>query len=93
MAPAFSSARAAWSTAASTSGWKPSPSISSSTNAMRSPSTPRSTTGSTGSYGDAIDVESIGSCPAMTSSSSAASLTDVANGPIWSSELANATRP
>ncbi len=34
-----------------------------------------------------------GSCPAKTSKSSAASSTVVANGPIWSSELAKATSP
>ena len=45
VAPAFSSASAACSTAASTSGWMPSASVSSSTIPMRSPSTPRSTHG------------------------------------------------
>jgi hypothetical protein len=40
-----------------------------------------------------IDVESIGSWPAMTSSSTAASATLVANGPIWSRLLAKAMRP
>ena len=38
-------------------------------------------------------VESSRSWPAMTSRSSAASATVVANGPTWSSELANATSP
>ena len=43
--------------------------------------------------GAAIDVESHGSCPPITSSSSAASATDAANGPIWSSDDANAIEP
>ena len=41
----------------------------------------------------AIDVESSGSWPQIASSSSAASSTVVANGPIWSSDDANAIRP
>ena len=40
-----------------------------------------------------MEVESIGSWPAITSSSAAASATVVANGPIWSRLDAKATRP
>ena len=61
VAPAFSSASAACSTAARTSGWMPSASVSSSTMPMRRPSTPRSTTGSTGvgRVGDRRGVERV----------------------------------
>ena len=47
------------------------------------------------SAGDGLssDVESRGSCPAITSNTSAASATEVVIGPIWSRELANATSP
>src|SRR3954467_9534954 len=38
-------------------------------------------------------VESIGSCPLITFSKIAASRTSFVNGPIWSSDDANATKP
>ena len=43
--------------------------------------------------GSSSDVESIGSCPAITSRHAAASATVRASGPIWSSELAKAISP
>jgi hypothetical protein len=43
--------------------------------------------------GAKAEVESISSCPAITSSKLAASLTVLANGPMWSRELAKATSP
>jgi len=46
-----------------------------------------------GGAGPSSDVLSAGSWPPMTSRSSAASATVVAKGPIWSRELAKATRP
>ena len=57
------------------------------------PSAPPCTEARVGSGADGSDVLSRGSCPARTSKRSAASSTVVANGPIWSSELAKATRP
>jgi aspartyl-tRNA(Asn)/glutamyl-tRNA(Gln) amidotransferase subunit A len=48
---------------------------------------------STGGTGASMHVESSGSCPAMTSCSRAASSTVRAQGPAWSSEEENATRP
>ena len=71
----------------------PSASVSSSTMPIRSPATPSPISGATGSKVSGIDVESIGSGPLITSSRSAASATSFANGPIWSSELANAMSP
>ncbi len=59
----------------------------------RSPETPSSREASRLGAGRSSDVESIGSCPAITSSPSAASATVVAKGPIWSSELAKAMSP
>ena len=47
----------------------------------------------TGGTGASIEVESIGSCPAIASCSSAASSTVRANGPAWSSEEEKATSP
>src|SRR4051795_4602667 len=47
----------------------------------------------TGGTGCGIDVESAGSWPAMTSCSSAASMTVRAHGPAWSRLLENATSP
>src|SRR6185369_12409697 len=46
-----------------------------------------------GGTGASMDVESIGSCPAMTSCRRAASSTVRAHGPPWSSELEKATMP
>ncbi len=84
LAPAAASASAASRTRAATSGAMPSPSSSVITPTRR-PSTPSSrTVRETAGAGSGIDVESSGSWPAMTSSSSAASATVVANGPIWS---------
>ena len=57
------------------------------------PSTPSSRTESTLGVGRWREVESRGSWPPITSKRRAASATDVANGPIWSSELAKATSP
>jgi hypothetical protein len=60
---------------------------------MRIPSTPSPIPGTVGSGVDGSEVLSSGSCPAIASYSNAASSTVVAKGPIWSSELANATSP
>ena len=57
------------------------------------PSTPSSSTVSTRGVGRLSEVESSGSWPPMASNSSAASATDPANGPIWSSDEAKATSP
>ena len=46
-----------------------------------------------GALGCGTLVESRASCPPITPSIVAASRTSLVNGPIWSSELANATRP
>ena len=57
------------------------------------PATPSSSTDRTLGAGRLSEVESHGSWPPITSNRSAASATVVAMGPIWSSELAKATRP
>ena len=53
----------------------------------------RSAAPTTSGTGWSIEVESSGSCPAMTSCSSAVSRTVRAQGPAWSSEEAIAMRP
>ena len=58
------------------------PSTSSRTSPTRLPATPSSTCATSDGAGSGSDVESSGSCPAMTSSSIAASVTVLANGPI-----------
>src|SRR3954453_13853252 len=59
----------------------------------RSLSAPRRPAATRAGRGWAIDVESSGSCPPITSCSSAASRTVRVTGPAWSRELARATRP
>ena len=60
---------------------------------IRRPATPVARSTVTSGIGSGIAVVSCGSWPAMTSSSRAASATVVPNGPIWSSDEANATSP
>ena len=59
----------------------------------RSPSTPSSSTERSSGAGRGIEVESAGSWPPITSSATAASATEVANGPIWSRLEAKAISP
>src|SRR3954451_5174494 len=59
----------------------------------RSLSAPRRAASTRAGTGCAIDVESSGSCPPITSCSRAASSTVRVTGPAWSRELARATRP
>src|SRR5918992_3497247 len=59
----------------------------------RSPSAPRRAASTTAGTGSSIEVESIGSYPAITSCSSAVSSTVRAHGPPWSSDDAHAIRP
>ena len=60
---------------------------------MRSPDTSPLSAATQFGAGSGYEVASRGSWPAITPSSSAASAQLRANGPIWSSELANATSP
>ena len=60
---------------------------------LRSPVAPWRAASTTAGTGASMDVESIGSWPAITSCSSAASSTVRAHGPPWSSEEEKATRP
>jgi hypothetical protein len=77
--------------ASRTSGSIPAPVTISSINPIRKPltSSPESSDGRE----PGIDVESSGSWPQIVSNANAASSTDAANGPIWSSDDANATSP
>ena len=60
---------------------------------MRFPATPSFTWLTSEGEGSGSDVESSGSWPAIASRSTAESITVLENGPIWSSELANAISP
>ena len=85
-APASTRCCTASSKRVCTPAWKPSP-VSSRTMPMRMPVTSaRRAASTTGGTGASIEVESIGSCPAMTSCSRAASSTVRVHGPAWSSE-------
>jgi hypothetical protein len=59
----------------------------------RSPDAPARAASTTDGTGASIEVESSGSYPPITSCSSAASSTVRAQGPPWSSDDAQATRP
>ena len=90
-APAAANASAASCTRAPTAA--STPSTSSATNPTRSPSTPSARAETVRGTGRSRQVESSGSCPPITSNSTALSVTVVVRGPIWSSELAKATSP
>ena len=93
LAPAASRSLAALRTASRTPGSIPAISVISSTTPKRSPDTPSSSPATSAGAGRAIDVESQGSWPAITSSNNAASSTVAVIGPIWSSDEANAMSP
>ncbi len=95
-APASRNQPIACSTACCTAGWFASASRYCFGKPTRRPSIGRwmaAASASSGSTASGAVVASSGSSPAITDSSSAASATVRVNGPTWSSELAQATRP